>query len=322
VPAYEDESEGTPADVIEIARRHYERGRYREAIRELRAAIARAPANDPPAAAHAVLALCLRRAGEDQEASRELLRALAFAPRDPLVNFIAGHICLECGDAERAEEHFLTSLDVAPKDDDYLRMLAVCHSFRGRYADALEVARRGLEINPDSAGLWKVAGICEHGLGLREESRRSLLTAVRLDETEAEAHHALGLQSLEADRLDEAAAWFRRALKANPGLSASRRGLVWTRFSQIVREESDRAEGAWPSVLTAGIVGVVVVFAVLIAAEGLAGRSILGGLAGLGAIAGAVAVYYVSRFYIARRRAAREIKSQESGMGNKESGME
>ncbi|HZL70927.1 MAG TPA: tetratricopeptide repeat protein [Planctomycetota bacterium] len=312
MPAYEDDEEGRPADVIEIARRHYERGRYREAIRELRAAIARSASDDPPAAAHAVLGLCLRRAGEEREAGRELVRALSLAPRDPFVNFIAGHVCLECGDPARAEEHFLTSLDVAPKDDDYLRMLAVCHSFRGRYADALEVARRGLEINPGSAGLWKVAGICEHGLGMREESRRSLLTAVRLDDTEAEAHHALGLQSLEADRLDEAADWFRRALKANPGLSASRRGLVWTRFSQIVREESERAEGAWPAILTAGIVGVVLVFAVLIAAEALAGRSILGGLAGLGAIAAAVVGYYGSRFLIARRRAARELGSPET----------
>ena len=309
MPAYEDEDDGRPADIIEIARRHYERGRYREAIRELRSAIARAPSDDPPAAAHAVLALCLRRSGEEREAGRELLKGLALSPRDPFVNFIAGHICLECGDPVRAEEHFLTSLDVAPRDDDYLRMLAVCHSFRGKYADALEVARRGLEINPDSAGLWKVAGICEHGLGMREESRKSLLTAVRLDETEAEAHHALGLQSLEADRLDEAADWFRRALKANPGLSASRRGLVWTHFSQIVREESDRAEGAWPSILTAGIVCVVLVFAVLIAAEALAGRSILGGVAGLAVIVGAVAAYYGSRFLIARRRASRELKA-------------
>jgi len=311
VPSYDDEEDGRPADIIEIARRHYERGRYREAIRELRAAIARAAPDDPLPAAHAVLALCLRRSGEEREAGRELVRALTLAPRDPFVNFIAGHVCLECGDPARAEEHFLTSLDVAPRDDDYLRMLAVCHSFRGQYADALEVARRGLEINPGSAGLWKVAGICEHGLGMREESRRSLLTAVRLDETEAEAHHALGLQSLEADRLDEAAGWFRRALKANPGLSASRRGLVWTHFSQIVRDESDRAEGAWPAILTAGIVGVVLVFAVLIAAEALAGRSILGGVAGLGAIAGAVAAYYGSRFLIARRRASRELKTPD-----------
>jgi len=311
VPSFDDEEDGRPADIIEIARRHYERGRYREAIRELRAAIARAAPDDPLPAAHAVLALCLRRSGEERDAGRELVRALTLAPRDPFVNFIAGHVCLECGDPARAEEHFLTSLDVAPRDDDYLRMLAVCHSFRGQYADALEVARRGLEINPGSAGLWKVAGICEHGLGMREESRRSLLTAVRLDETEAEAHHALGLQSLEADRLDEAAGWFRRALKANPGLSASRRGLVWTHFSQIVRDESDRAEGAWPAILTAGIVGVVLVFAVLIAAEALAGRSILGGVAGLGAIAGAVAAYYGSRFLIARRRASRELKTPD-----------
>ena len=311
MPSYDDEEDGRPADIIEIARRHYERGRYREAIRELRAAIARAAPDDPLPAAHAVLALCLRRSGEEREAGRELVRALTLAPRDPFVNFIAGHVCLECGDPARAEEHFLTSLDVAPRDDDYLRMLAVCHSFRGQYADALEVARRGLEINPGSAGLWKVAGICEHGLGMREESRRSLLTAVRLDETEAEAHHALGLQSLEADRLDEAAGWFRRALKANPGLSASRRGLVWTHFSQIVRDESDRAEGAWPAILTAGIVGVVLVFAVLVAAEALAGRSILGGVAGLGAIAGAVAAYYGSRFLIARRRASRELKTPD-----------
>lgn len=310
MPAHDDEEGALPLDALEIARRHYERGRYREAIRELRTAIARASDDQPPSEAHAILALCLRRCGEDREASGELVRALSLTPRNPFVNFIAGHVCLECNDPDRAEDHFLTALDVAPRDDDYLRMLATCHSFRGRYAEALEVARRGLDINPDSAGLWKVAGICEHGLGLREESRRSLLTAIRLDETEAEAHHALGLQSLEADRLDEAADWFRRALKANPGLSASRRGLVWTRFSQIVREESDRAEGAWPAIFTAAIVGVLLVFAVLIALEALAGRSILGGLIGLGSIGGAVAAYYGSRFLIARRRTARELSDR------------
>jgi hypothetical protein len=75
-----------------------------------------------------------------------------------------------------------------------------------------------------------------------------------------------------------------------------------------VREESERAEGAWPAALTAALVGVVIVSAVLIAAEALAGRSILGGLIGLGAIAGAVVGYYGSRFLIARKRAAREIE--------------
>lgn len=313
MPTHDDQDGAEPADALELARRHYERGRYREAIRELKAAIARAPSDEPPASAHAVMALCLRRIGEGREASRQLVRALALAPRDPLVNFIAGHISLECDDADRAEQHFLNALDVAPKDDDSLRMLATCHSFRGRFAEALEVARRGIEVNPANAGLWKVAGICEHGLGLREESRKSLLTAIRLDESEAEAHHALGLQSLEADRLDEAADWFRRALRANPGLGASKRGLVWTLFSQIVREESDRAEGAWPSILTAGIVGVVLVFAVLIAAEALAGRSIAGGLVGLGLIVGVIVAYYGSRFLIAKRRANREIRHQASG---------
>jgi tetratricopeptide (TPR) repeat protein len=308
VPSHDDDrDESLPADALQVARRHFERGRFPEAIRELRAAIAQAPADRPPAATVAFLALCLRRAGEEREAGRELVRALEAAPRDPQVNFIAGHISLECDDYVRAEEHFLTSLDVAPKDDDYLRMLAMSRSLRGEYADALEVARRGLEINPSNAGLWKVAGICEHGLGMRAESRQSLLTAVRLNDSEAEAHHALGLQSLEADRLDEAAAWFRKALKANPSQQASRRGLVWTRFSQIVREESDRAEGAWPAILTAGLVGVVIVFAVLIAAEAMAGRSVVGGLVGIGAIGGAVAAYYLSRFRKAKRKARQEV---------------
>lgn len=305
MPLYDDEGDAEPADVLEVARRHYERGRFREAIRELRAAIDRAPSD---AGAHAVLSLCLRRTGRSREGGRHLVRALGIAPRDRLVNIIAGHVCLENEDPDRAEDHFLTALDVAPRDDDSMRMLAVCHSLRGRYAEALEVARRGLDMNPQNASLWTVAGICQHGLGLRDESRQSLTTAVGLDQAEAEAHHALGLQNLEADRLEEAAGCFLRALRANPALLASKRGLVWTRFSQIVREESDRAEGPGPAILTAVIVGVVLIFLVRIAVSALAGKSILDGAVGLALIVAIVGGYYGSRFLLARRRASRELK--------------
>ena len=199
MPLYDDHSPGKfdGTDPLDAARRHFERGRFAEAARALRFLIERDP-TDP--SAHAILALCLHRMGKAGDGERILGRALKMSPRDPVVNAIAGHLCIESERFDRAEEHLLNTLDTQPHDDESMRLLAVCHSCRGRYPEALEIAQRGLEMNPRNAGLWTVTGICQHGLGRTEDARASNEKAA-----EIEARAAKDATPAEPNRQDDPA---------------------------------------------------------------------------------------------------------------------
>src|SRR5262245_29581296 len=125
MPLFEDSSDRSESsDPLEPARRHYERGDFGAAVRELQTLIQQRPGDH---SAHAVLALCLHRMGRPVEGDRSLGKALRIAPRDPMVNVIAGHLCLETERYDRAEDHLLTALDVQPGDDDSMRLLAMTH---------------------------------------------------------------------------------------------------------------------------------------------------------------------------------------------------
>lgn len=300
MPLYEgDESAGE--ELLDRARLHRQEGRLAQAVRDLEAYLTRNP-RDP--GVRAVLADYLWLGGRRREAMQQLAAALQMAPRDVLVNLVAGKIALEDADPERAEEHALTALDVAPNEEHGKRLLALARWRAGDAEGALDVAERAVEHHPRNAAFWTIAGACRRRLG-REDARRALEKAVAIDPSEAEAWHELGEMHLEVARFDEAASCFARAARGNPGMERSRRMLARTRYWQQL--DADRPQGTGRSVLLTLLAGFLLITSMRLIADLTLRRPVWQGLAGIGLLLSGWLLHRLVRYAQACARARREL---------------
>lgn len=86
----------------------------------------------------------------------------------------------------------------------------------GRYEASLRVARAGLLLTPDSAGLHYNAGIAHYRQGNLQAALRHLLQAAALDPQHYQANFNSGLFLMQAKQLERATAYFHKAGKIDP----------------------------------------------------------------------------------------------------------
>jgi len=99
---------------------------------------------------------------------------------------------------------------------------------QGRYAEAIEAARRDLAKHPKSmtARAYQVIGLCQSQMGMHAEAIQSLQAAVRADPKEGGACYRLGQVYEKAGMIDEAMAAYRQALERQPGYPAASAALA------------------------------------------------------------------------------------------------
>ncbi len=194
----------------ELASALAEKGRYEEALRALRAALALKPGDRdnpiPEAAAQNDLGFLLARMGRGEAALPFFDRALALSPRFPraLVNKAA--VLSERGDETRALGLLLSALSIRP------RYPAACANLLALEAKLTE---------RDREALAPAAAPYSHGLDLARAgdlaaAEEALSRAVSLAPRAGAVRHALGLVLLHSGRFTEAAVELKQALAANP----------------------------------------------------------------------------------------------------------
>ena len=85
-----------------------------------------------------------------------------------------------------------------------------------RYDESLQVFRRGLAVDPDSADLWNRMGGVYGEMGRRQDAISAHEKYVALQPTEANAYDSLGLSYHGGGLYDQAVAAYQRALELNP----------------------------------------------------------------------------------------------------------
>lgn len=114
-----------------------------EAAKQLRAAVARNPAN---AGALRLLGRALRKLGEDDEAAEAEMAAVRATAQDPEMVAIA--VAMNEGDLQQAEQLLRQRLHSQPTDVAAIRLMAELAARIGRLPDSEKLLHRALELAP------------------------------------------------------------------------------------------------------------------------------------------------------------------------------
>ena len=152
--------------------------RVAEALAAYRAALEADPGYAP---AQAGMGRALFRLGRHEEALETLAQALALQPdpaqTGPLCRLM-GRAALELGRLEAAAGHFESAVRLAPRALEALDHLALVRFRQQRYAAALELYERLLEITPDAAQVHANRGAALYYLGRLEAAVRGFERAL------------------------------------------------------------------------------------------------------------------------------------------------
>jgi tetratricopeptide (TPR) repeat protein len=188
-------SEGKPTSAVPAWRRLHEHGlallhavqeRLDEARPSLQRALELAPGPSERAQVLAALATVAARQGRVEETETWLRQAEALAPGSPALARIRGEALAQVWRWQEAVGPLREASSKAPLDDGLMAQFAVALGSAGQNEEALEVARRGLFLQPRDADLLRVQALSLDALradpALVREAREAYLTCRTPDE--------------------------------------------------------------------------------------------------------------------------------------------
>jgi tetratricopeptide (TPR) repeat protein len=173
--------------------------------------------------AHAYLGFACQEAGRYEEAVREYRLALAEDPayctfmRPGRVLRSLGEVRLEQGRWEEARRHYVESLQREPGSAQAYVGLGRASFGEGRYAEAVAAFQRALQLDPTEAAAHHNLGSAYLELGECEQAVAAYRAELALAPAKPSAHYCLGLAYEKWGRHADAAASFRQALALLPG---------------------------------------------------------------------------------------------------------
>lgn len=176
------------------------------------------------------LAESLEASGQLQQAAAVVRPMISEYPNDYLPRWFLGKILGQIGQTEEAEQILREALKLAPEKAQvhyYLGLVLFTRASKmkrdgntGRagecYQEAVQRARKALDIKPDYGLAYMVLGLSLKGLGQRSEALTALRQAVRCNPEHAELHYYLGDLLAEAGQSEEAREQLERALALAP----------------------------------------------------------------------------------------------------------
>jgi Tfp pilus assembly protein PilF len=201
----------------------FEQGRYEQAERELRGALAEDVEN---ATAHRLLALCLLNREQYDDAQRECRMAIHLEPLDADNHLAMGALLIERGRLDDARLCIDEALRLDPAEVHGHALSARVHLEKSRWAEALASAEHGLRLDPENVDCVNLRAQALVKLGRRAEAGLTLDSALRRDPEDASTHANLGWTLLESGEPRRAMEHFREALRLEPGNDWARSGII------------------------------------------------------------------------------------------------
>lgn len=184
----------TAAQRVEYLR---ELGRFDDAEREARAALAAEPQD---ATLLVALAAVLLGAGRHAEGLAAADAATAAAPQDERVHRLRGLLLSYMGRHHEAVQAGYTAVSLAPEEPYAATGYARVLQRAGRLTDAMAVAHRLVSLAPNSAASHFLLADVASDLGDRQTARASYAEALRLDPQHAAARHDLAVLDARSHR--------------------------------------------------------------------------------------------------------------------------
>ena len=148
-------------------------------------------------------------------ASQELVESFRSRPDDWTLYFNLGSFYLDRSEPERALASFEIAITLRPDVVMPYVNASISQARLGRNAEAGQLLRKALQIDPASAAANFNMGLLEAENRDFAEAEKHLRAALAADPTMAEAAYNLGVL-LARDRLDEAIFWCRKAAELHP----------------------------------------------------------------------------------------------------------
>ena len=164
--------------IAEVLRKQ---GRYEESIETYRAILALDPEF---AMAYAGMGDSLFRLERYEAAIESLDRSVDLHPHPPTATarlILMGTASARLGRTDAAATHYERAVDIEPRNPDALDHLAKARYEAKRYAEALDLYRSLLEIQPESAQTHSNLGATLYNVGRPEDALRSFEHALSLD---------------------------------------------------------------------------------------------------------------------------------------------
>jgi len=227
----------------------YARGEAAQARELFRDALAGAPGR---VSAMAYVALCSTEMEEAATAAEAVRRALELDPTDPFVLYATAVVRRRDGDVQGAEAAIDQALARGGPCGEYLGLAAELRLDRGEAADALKLARRGLDLEPGNLACTiaafgalarlgrdrEAAALGEQvGIGLcpspPQRARPVALGETQVGGGRVRLVSSAGWMALRRREPEVALEVFREALLEEPGLESAREGMA-----EALRERS------------------------------------------------------------------------------------
>jgi tetratricopeptide (TPR) repeat protein len=208
---------------IERARLLIQQSRYEFAAKELQKALAADPL-DP--IAHALMAVCLAEQEKFDRAYDEARQAATLAPDLPYAQYVLAYVRYKQDFLPEAEQAVNNAIRLDPWDADHFALLAQIKFQQKRWRDALEAAESGLEIEAEhlSCANWRAMALNQ--LGREDEAERALEDAIAQDPENALTHANQGWTALQRGEAQKALEHFRESLRLDPTSEWAQSGMV------------------------------------------------------------------------------------------------
>ena len=174
----------------------------------------------------ALVSLSMNYVGQYDDAERALERVIAIDPTNADAHYLLGKIAQISARTEEALQHFSATLQFDPKFEFAYRDLAGLLFQIGQIEKAEQIAKKGVEIFPQSVDFHFLLG------NLYMEGRKFALAIASFQQTltfapnSAEVHKMLGDALRELGQTDEAMSSYRNALQIQPDLVEAQHNLA------------------------------------------------------------------------------------------------
>lgn len=124
-------------------------------------------------------------AGQTELSTDELINSLQNypkinAPSDPIELDKQANQAFESGDYPEAAELYQRVISLAPHKVEPHNNLGLTLHYLGRSAEALEILKRGTELQPEFQRIWLTLGFVQSGIGNVEEARQAFERTIEL----------------------------------------------------------------------------------------------------------------------------------------------
>ena len=238
-------------DHVERAHELFEAGRWDEAEKELRQALARNPYQ---AEWHFNLALTLEAAGRFRDAAESFKKAFELGPGDAQVAVLVGLNCLRAGDPEGSLPWLDKAIDLDNTRVDPLIYKIEALARLGRHEEAETAYYLAQQIEPDDAEIYAVMADSLLARGLHDKAVWCLREAARLDPELPRVEAKLAEAYARTGRQERARQLYLRELRRDPGnidslldlgellMDMHRDAEASEKFRRVLELEPDNAE--------------------------------------------------------------------------------